>query len=669
MALLAARFLVHVFIDDLGYQAKFMSRVDLTPGRLCENAIVQLMAMSRYFECPDSWRWRGMLVAAVVGSLLVGWGMTWVMRRMLTGSAIRALGLLVAMLIVAGGFLIAIAPWSPPSPMPGAAWMAGAAAAGIFAVAGVLTVAGQGVGPDISRSLLGVFVAIIAVVCGLAPYVIIEGTFRTQFLAGAAQAALLAFAISSVTTLLPCRWRTSIAILATSWLVGATTVAAWNNQENNRHDLAASFEKTVDVVHQVSSLAPSFKPGTLLLFLVEAHAESPFGSGYALEWISYELFSGGFAVQATIDAGAPPDLANAGSMTFSSAGVRVKSWSRGELLYAYEQAIVFRLNRTGEVKLLIEIPESLLPAGVKPNGYAPLARMQPGTIRQAPYYQYPCWTHRPYDIFDHHAGILLGDNWSDLRFRDGKLWRPAWDGAEIFINPAGRTRHTLTFLLDPGHAPQPCVMEAVDDTGRVVASAPANRGLVELSLPLQADRIQRFRLRLHANQEDGPHLFRIGRPGADVAYHPKYPRAPANEESIFGIDVRLTGSWYPLEKYGGKTFRWVENDAGLELNTWGCAATLLLDVEPGPGVSGQPGELTVFDNGGRVLASRALAGREQLRIPLPASAEKQLKVRLHIGNGGQRIPQDPRILNFRVFRAELCEDSAREDACLLQKAQ
>ena len=88
------------------------------------------------------------------------------------------------------------------------------------------------------------------------------------------------------------------------------------------------------------------------------------------------------------------------------------------------------------------------------------------------------------------------------------------------------------------------------------------------------------------------------------------------------------------------------------LNSLGIATTLLLEVEAGPSLAGRTGELTVADKSGQVFATQSLTGRKQLNIPLPPDRLKNLELRLHITNGGTPIPTDPRILNFRVFRAE-----------------
>ena len=44
-------------------------------------------------------------------------------------------------------------------------------------------------------------------------------------------------------------------------------------------------------------------------------------------------------------------------------------------------------------------------------------------------------------------------------------------------------------------------------------------------------------------------------------------------------------------------------------------------------------------------------------MPVPASLPGKQELVLHITNGGTPIPTDPRILNFRVFRAELLPDA------------
>jgi hypothetical protein len=283
--------------------------------------------------------------------------------------------------------------------------------------------------------------------------------------------------------------------------------------------------------------------------------------------------------------------------------------------------------------------------------------MQPGPIVPLAYYRLPGWVDAPHDVFDYRTGIRLGANWAGLRFHDGKLSRWARDGAEVLINPAGANERTLSFILDPARTPQPCTLQALDDADRVVASTPAGAGLVHLTVPLKSDGVHRLRLRLVTSAADGPHHFRILRAGDVVPPHPKYAGVARKVRALCGPDVGLTGSWHALEIHGATSFRWVDNDAGLVATTLGRPATLLVDIEPGPSLGGKPGELTVRDKNGSVLVQQVLAKAERLRIPLPAVPGASAEVRLFIEGGRLPIPRDPRVLNFRVLRAELSDDN------------
>jgi FkbM family methyltransferase len=114
-------------------------------------------------------------------------------------------------------------------------------------------------------------------------------------------------------------------------------------------------------------------------------------------------------------------------------------------------------------------------------------------------------------------------------------------------------------------------------------------------------------------------------------------------------NLRLGRGWYPLES-DGKPFRWVGNDAEIEITASPEEPSeLILDLEPGPGVGFERLELSVWDAEGVPIADARVDGRCTVGVPLPPSAEPQT-VRLHCENGGITVPYDLRILNFRVFR-------------------
>jgi hypothetical protein len=81
--------------------------------------------------------------------------------------------------------------------------------------------------------------------------------------------------------------------------------------------------------------------------------------------------------------------------------------------------------------------------------------------------------------------------------------------------------------------------------------------------------------------------------------------------------------------------------------------TLRLEVEPGPGLGGQPLDLQVLDDQGRTLVAPRVIGRQSISVPLSLTPGRESVLRLHTDGGGATVSNDPRILNFRVFELSL----------------
>ena len=108
---------------------------------------------------------------------------------------------------------------------------------------------------------------------------------------------------------------------------------------------------------------------------------------------------------------------------------------------------------------------------------------------------------------------------------------------------------------------------------------------------------------------------------------------------------------YPFETFGGETFRWVNNDAEIVITApSGTQRQLSLELEPGPGLGGQLFDLQILDQDGQPVTTRKVKGRETIILPLPVTPHQSIVFRLHIEGGGLPTPNDPRLLNFRVFR-------------------
>jgi hypothetical protein len=114
-------------------------------------------------------------------------------------------------------------------------------------------------------------------------------------------------------------------------------------------------------------------------------------------------------------------------------------------------------------------------------------------------------------------------------------------------------------------------------------------------------------------------------------------------------DLALGRGWYDPETFAGTRFRWASNDAEiLVVALQPVKHTLVLTVEPGPGVGLKPFKLDV-NEGGKKIATLDIRGKQPVRIDLPPAGPKIYRVVLHVDGGGRTIANDARALNFRVF--------------------
>jgi hypothetical protein len=124
--------------------------------------------------------------------------------------------------------------------------------------------------------------------------------------------------------------------------------------------------------------------------------------------------------------------------------------------------------------------------------------------------------------------------------------------------------------------------------------------------------------------------------------------APADSNISFGP------GWYPPERYpGGKVFRWIENEATLELGLpANSSTTLRLELEPGPGMGNRSMGLQVFD-GAELILDDVVERRTVIRLYLLHFKDAPRIVRLRVSGGGDPVEHDPRILNCRVLSCDL----------------
>jgi hypothetical protein len=275
-------------------------------------------------------------------------------------------------------------------------------------------------------------------------------------------------------------------------------------------------------------------------------------------------------------------------------------------------------------------------------------------VAELPYLRYPRWADRPFDLFDMSDGVLLGAGWGPLEYLEGKGSREVAGEAELVVNPLGQERRELGLDVEPS---QPGRLEAVDGRGAVVAAADLDgRRRVSLVVPADPARVGLVRLRLAGGTAQP---FRVYCSAGRPPRYPPPPSPPRPPADVVGPDdgATLRGNWYPLEVYGGQTFRWVTNDAEIVLAVPPAGGRLLVDLEPGYSLGG-PCRLTLRDEAGRALAAASPTAREVISLALPPDIRPGAVVRLHVEASGvpRGVPNDPRILNLRVFRCALARD-------------
>src|SRR5262249_17452343 len=176
----------------------------------------------------------------------------------------------------------------------------------------------------------------------------------------------------------------------------------------------------------------------------------------------------------------------------------------------------------GTVALLRRLPRGLVPEPNQAQRYDPLALLRPGPIAPLRFLRFPFWMKRPADVLDACPGVIYGLGWGNLQGHDGTPGRTAADGAELFVNSLGQTQQQLFLEIEPPYA-APLLLQLRADDGQVVASAPVcGRQEVQLSFPVDPQRIGAYRLHLVAASEFCTNVptgvpFHVYRPGGRVA--------------------------------------------------------------------------------------------------------------------------------------------------------
>ncbi|MDB5069327.1 MAG: hypothetical protein JWM87_438 [Candidatus Eremiobacteraeota bacterium] len=246
------------------------------------------------------------------------------------------------------------------------------------------------------------------------------------------------------------------------------------------------------------------------------------------------------------------------------------------------------------------------------------------------------------------AELRLGPGWHPLERDRDEMFRWAGDDALLYAPVFAAVDHRLLLEVEPGPGvgSQPFALEVYDGAGALLGTFTV-RGRETLDLVLAASLPVMHRLRLHV----------VGggarTPGDERVLNYRAFRitlTPQRVDVLSSVDgFRVGAGWYPLEEYGGSTFRWVNDNASIEVSS--RAAELALEVEPGPGVGKQPFTLKAIHASGDVLASFVVSARERVVVPLRPDEPLPYVIRLRVEGGGRATLGDSRMLNFRAFQA------------------
>ena len=246
--------------------------------------------------------------------------------------------------------------------------------------------------------------------------------------------------------------------------------------------------------------------------------------------------------------------------------------------------------------------------------------------------------------------VQLGANWYPPESFGSDHFRWVDNDAVISISDPRTLAKGLTIDLEPGPGikKKPMVLRVMDSAGRQVqAMEITGRQLVNVFPPLVAKRPLEYRLHVDGGGQkigSDPRILNFRVFKIYSAAH----GATAGGDITEGSGLQIGKGWYPVESFTDGTFRWVNNDAEFTVATE--RTQLAMELQPGPGMDFKNMAVKVLDASGRQVQTVEVNGRQTVKLLLPVVKGKDVTYRLHVDGGGKKIPSDPRILNFRVFK-------------------
>ncbi len=323
----------------------------------------------------------------------------------------------------------------------------------------------------------------------------------------------------------------------------------------------------------------------------------------------------------------------------------------------------------------------------------------------------------PNDIATPNGVLGLDSGWFPREFLGEEPFRWVDNDAMILIHPSPDADRMLVLDVEPGPGVQlePFLLELQDAAGKPQSSVSVRRRSV-VALPAPASSTSLVVVRLHAHgggmkiasdprtlnfrvfrceigtasevdkliadleaksaaarpprtwasyAGQGLHLMRSllrrRRNGQIRLPMPGFAKARASSDEALlssGLSAMWASGWYPEEVFAGERFRWSASSSTLILLQPGNAeSTLSLLVESGPALGFEPFELQVRDQWNSILATARVAGRTEVRVPVPkVRGAFVISLRAQGGGAPKKVRGDSRSMAFRIFRCEWARD-------------
>lgn len=249
------------------------------------------------------------------------------------------------------------------------------------------------------------------------------------------------------------------------------------------------------------------------------------------------------------------------------------------------------------------------------------------------------------DILTPANNTSLGAGWFPLETYRAESFRWVTNDAEIYVAALKKVKHYLNIHLEPGPGLNLKPFELlVKQNGDVLQRVTVKgRQMISVELPAAEPAVRKLVLHVEGGGKAAPNDSRL------LNFRVfKLTFIPAPIDVLPpDLGAKLGSGWYPLETFNGETFRWAGEDAKIAVPESPSVKSLLLEIEPGPGVNSKSFTLRVLNESGVQISETEVKTRQVVEIPLDGAP---LTLTLHAEGGGKLIGSDKRIMNFRVFQ-------------------